>query len=101
MMLDSAVKHAGLEPLLDKVLSVDTVGIYKPDGRVYQLAVDEMGASPDQICFVSANAWDCSGSANFGFQNAHINRFGQPPENLPGKSRAHITSLSELLPLLT
>ncbi len=99
-MLDAAVKSSGLEPLLDKVLSVEEVGIYKPDSRVYQLAVDHMEASPDQICFVSANSWDCSGSSNFGFQNAHVNRFGQPEENLPGEPRAIIKSLSELLPLL-
>ncbi len=99
-MLDSAVKSSGLEPLLDKLLSVEEVGIYKPDKRVYQLAVDHMEASPDQICFVSANAWDCSAGANFGFQNAHINRFSQPPERLPGAPRAVIKSLSDLLPLL-
>lgn len=99
-MLDAAVTSSGLEPLLDKVLSVEEVGIYKPDRRVYQLAVDHMEASPDQICFVSANSWDCNGSSNFGFQNAHVNRFGQPEENLPGEPRAIIKNLSELLPLL-
>lgn len=99
-MLDAAAENSGLAPLLDKVLSVDAVGIYKPDARVYQLAVDEMGATPAEICFVSANAWDCAGGANFGFQNAHINRFGQPPERLPGTPRAIIASLADLLPLL-
>ncbi|RMF11026.1 MAG: haloacid dehalogenase type II [Alphaproteobacteria bacterium] len=99
-MLDAAVENSGLGRLLDQVLSVEEVGIYKPDRRVYQLAVDRTGAAPEEICFVSANAWDCSGGANFGFQNAHINRFGQPEERLPGTPRAVITSLSELPPLL-
>ncbi|GAB4228341.1 MAG: haloacid dehalogenase type II [Methyloligellaceae bacterium] len=99
-MLDAAVKNSGLGRLLDQVLSVEEVGIYKPDRRVYQLAVDRTGAAPEEICFVSANAWDCSGGANFGFQNAHINRFGQPEERLPGTPRAVIASLSELPPLL-
>lgn len=99
-MLAAAVESSGLAPLLDEVLSVDEVGIYKPDRRVYQLAVDRMKASPDAICFVSANAWDCAGAANFGFRNAHINRFGQPPERLPGEPRAVIASLAELVPLL-
>ncbi len=99
-MLDAAARHSGLEPHLDEVLSVEDVGIYKPDARVYQLAVDRTGAGAEAICFVSANAWDCSGGANFGFQNAHINRFGQPPERLPGTPRAEIASLSELLDLL-
>lgn len=100
MMLDAAVTSSGLEPLLDQVLSVEDVGIFKPDPRVYQLAVDRLGVGPEEICFVSANAWDCNGSSNFGFQNAHVNRFGQPEERLPGEPRAIIKSLSELLPLL-
>ena len=100
MMLEAATENSGLAPLLDRVLSVEEVGIYKPDSRVYQLAVDKTGAQPEQICFVSANSWDCAGGANFGFQNAHINRFGQPLERLPGTPRAEIASLAELLPLL-
>lgn len=99
-MLDAAVKHSGLADLLDLVLSVDEVGVYKPDPRVYQLAVDRTGCASAEICFVSANAWDCSGGAHFGFQNAHVNRFGQPEERLPGKARVVIKSLAELLPIL-
>lgn len=99
-MLSAAAGSSGLAPLLDAVLSVDEVGVYKPDRRIYQLAVDRMKAAPEEICFVSANAWDCAGGANFGFRNVHINRFGQPPERLPGEPRVIMTSLSELLPLL-
>lgn len=99
-MLDAAAKNSGLAPLLDHILSVADVGIYKPDSRVYQMAVDATGSTPDQICFVSANAWDCNGGANFGFQNAHVNRFDQPEERMPGEPRAIIRSLAELLPLL-
>lgn len=99
-MLDAAVSHSGLAGVLDHVLSVEEVGVYKPDPRVYRLAVDRTGAVAEEICFVSANAWDCNGSANFGFQNAHVNRFGQPEEVLPGEPRAIIKNLSELLPLL-
>lgn len=99
-MLSAAVGNSGLGPVLDEVLSVDEIGVYKPDRRIYQLAVDRMGAAPDEICFVSANAWDCAGGANFGFRNVHINRFAQPREMLPGEPRALIASLAELLPLL-
>ncbi len=99
-MLAAAVEASGLEPLLDHVLSVEDVGIFKPDGRVYQMAVDRFGVLKDEICFVSANAWDASGAADFGFQVAHLNRFSQPPERLPGKPKAIMTSLSELPPVL-
>lgn len=99
-MLQSAVENSGLAPHFDEVLSVHEVGIYKPSPKVYQLAVDRMGVAPDEICFVSANAWDCAGSAAFGFQVAHLNRFGQPVERLPGKPRVILKSLSELPPVL-
>jgi 2-haloacid dehalogenase len=57
-MLDSAVKNAGIDGLLDAILSVEEVGVYKPDPRVYQLAVDRLGIPAPQISFQSSNAWD-------------------------------------------
>ena len=50
---------------------------------------------------MSSNAWDVAGSASFGFQVAHINRFDQPPERLPGKPKAILASLSELPPIIS
>ena len=99
-MLDAAVGSAGLAELLDQVLSVETVGIYKPDRRVYQLAVDSLGMNAERICFVSTNAWDAAGAAHFGFKVAWMNRFDKQPDRLPGEIRAEITSLSELPGLL-
>lgn len=99
-MLAAAVEASGLKPLLDEVLSVEDVGIFKPDGRVYQMAVDRLGVQKEEICFVSANAWDAAGAADFGFQVAHLNRFNQPPERLPGQPKAIMKSLSELPPVL-
>lgn len=99
-MLAAAVEASGLKPLLDEVLSVEDVGIFKPDGRVYQMVLDTFGTQNDEVCFVSANAWDASGAADFGFQVAHLNRFNQPPERLPGTPKAILKSLSELPPVL-
>ncbi len=99
-MLEAAVASAGLTDLLDAALSVEDVGIYKPDRRVYQLAVERLAMAPGRICFVSTNAWDAAGAAHFGFRVAWMNRFGQIPERLPGKPAAVIESLSELPALL-
>jgi len=99
-MLHAAIESAGLESLLDHSLSIEDVGIYKPDPRVYQLAVERLGVEAERICFVSTNAWDASGAANFGFRVAWMNRFGQQPERLPGDLSAVITSLDELPGLL-
>jgi 2-haloacid dehalogenase len=95
-MLTQAVSHAGLDTLLDHVLSVDAVGIYKPDPRTYQLAVDAFGLPPGQIGFVSANAWDVAGAAHFGLAVCHLNRFSRPPEHLPAKPLTVINALSDV-----
>lgn len=100
-MLASAVASAGLGDCLDHVLSAEEVGIFKPNARVYQLAVDRIGVAKDTICFVSANGWDIAGAAHFGFQAVWLNRFGMAPERLPGRPRAVITALRDLMPLLS
>ncbi len=99
-MLDAAINSADLGPLLDQSLSVEDVGIYKPDRRVYQLAVERLGVEAQRICFVSTNAWDASGAAHFGFRVAWMNRFGQQPERLPGQLSTVMASLDELPGLL-
>lgn len=100
-MLAAAVGHAGIADLLDEVLSVEEVGVYKPDARVYQLAVDRLAAGrPEAIAFVSTNGWDARGAANFGFQVAWMNRFGAQLDRLPGEPKAIIGGLDELPRLL-
>lgn len=97
-MLNSAVNNAGLE--LDAVSSVDKIGIYKPDGRIYQMACDDLNVTKERVCFMSSNAWDAWAAANFGFQVVWVNRFNQPPERLPGTLRETIQDLNALPVLL-
>ena len=99
-MLEAAVENSGLGTLIPKILSVEKAGVFKPDPRVYQIAVDELDLKPQEIVFQSSNAWDASGAAAFGFKVAWVNRFGQSPERLPGKPDVEITDLSELTELL-
>ena len=99
-MLDAAVQSAGLGNRLDAVLSVEEVGIYKPDARVYQLAVDRLGVARDETCFLSSNCWDAKGAAHYGFKVAWINRFDRETDRLPGDFVTVIRRLDELPPLL-
>jgi 2-haloalkanoic acid dehalogenase type II len=85
MMLDAAVNAAGLGSLLDAVLSVEEVGVYKPHAKVYQLAVDRIGVPASAIAYESSNAWDAYAASAFGMQVAGCNRYGQWPERSPGK----------------
>jgi 2-haloacid dehalogenase len=91
-----SVKAAGLKPLLDAVLSVEEVGVYKPHPKVYQLAVDRLGVPADAIAFQSSNAWDAYAASAFGMQVVWCNRYGQRPERLPGKPDRMVKSLAEL-----
>ena len=95
-MLDAAVKAAKLETLLDAVLSVEEVGVYKPHPRVYQLAVDRLGIPASVISFQSSNAWDAYAASAFGMQVVWCNRYGQRRERLPGSPDREIKSLAEL-----
>ncbi len=99
-MLAAAVRNAKIADRLDAVLSVEEIGVYKPDPRVYRLAVDRLGVEAGRIAFQSSNAWDANGAAAFGFRVAWINRFGQRPERLPGEIAAEIATLDELPGLL-
>ncbi|NQW02123.1 MAG: haloacid dehalogenase type II [Rhodospirillales bacterium] len=98
-MLASAVTNAGLNEVLDGVLSVDKLRVFKPDSRVYQMAVDDLGVAKNRICFMSSNAWDACAAANFGFRVVWVNRFAQAEERIPGKQEFEISNLAELPPL--
>jgi len=99
-MLEAVVKSSGLEDLVQTILSVEMVGIFKPDPTVYQLAVDRLGVTAAEIVFMSANAWDAVGATAFGLRVAWINRFAQRPERLPFQPDVEIKTLAELPALL-
>ena len=94
-MLDAAVIKAGIGDLFDAVLSVELVGVYKPHPKVYQLAVDRLAIPAEAISFQSSNAWDAYAASAFGMRVVWCNRYGQPPERLPGKPDREIASLAE------
>ena len=100
-MLDSALRHAGLDKLFEHVLSVEDVGIYKPSRRVYRLAMQKLGIQDaPSICFVSANAWDAQAAAQFGFQAVRVMRAPGFDDRIPGRPAARIDSLAKLLELV-
>ena len=99
-MLEAVVKSSGLEELVQIILSVEMVGIFKPDPAVYQLAVNQLGVTAAEIVFMSSNAWDAVGATAFGLRVAWINRFAQRPERLPFQPDIEIKTLDQLPGLL-
>ena len=99
-MLKAAVDSAGIAGLLDALLSVDILGVYKPDPRVYRLATDLFGIASSEVCFQSSNAWDAHAAKAVGFRVVWCNRSGQTAERLPGPPDAEVKTLAELPALL-
>ncbi len=79
-MLDKAARAAGIDGLVDHILSAHEVGIFKPSSRVYRLAMTKFGAAREEITFVSSNRWDVAGASAFGFSAMWLNRSHAPDE---------------------
>jgi len=93
-MLDGAVKSAGIGALLDDVLSVESVGIFKPARVVYDLVGQRFGCAPEEVLFVSSNGWDACAAAGYGFNTVWVNRAGDPVDRLPAAPDRQLTDLS-------
>lgn len=101
-MLEGAVGSADIGDRLDAVLSVESVGVFKPDPSVYKLVTDHFGLSDrSSVAFMSSNGWDAAAAAYYGFQVVWINRFGKPWERLEGAPKAVLTSLETLPDLIS
>lgn len=99
-MLRTGMAAAGIADCLDEVLSVASVGMFKPAPEVYRLATERLGLAAAEIAFLSANGWDVHGAASFGLQTIWVNRGGGPDERLPGVPAATLRSLAALPELL-
>ena len=73
-MLSGAVESAGIGDMLDAVLSVESLGVFKPHASVYTMVDQHFGVKPSQVLFVSSNGWDASYAAHHGFQTVWVNR---------------------------
>ncbi|KAG1648019.1 (S)-2-haloacid dehalogenase 1 [Nymphon striatum] len=95
-MLDGAVRSAGVGSYLDEILSVESVGIFKPDARVYDLVGQRFAVPKEEVLFVSSNGWDAAGAAGYGFASAWVNRLSEPVDRLPWRPDY---TLSDLFPI--
>jgi 2-haloacid dehalogenase len=99
-MLAKAVEHAKIGHLLDEVLSVEEVGVFKTHPKVYQLACNRLGVGKGAIAFMSSNAWDVWAASAFGMRTVWCNRNGNLLERLPGKPDREVKTLEGLAKLV-
>lgn len=95
-MLDAAIASAGIGHLLDDVLSVERVGVFKPARAVYDLVGARFHCAPQHVLFVSANGWDAAAAAAYGFETVWVNRDGDPCDRLPARPHHIVTDLRDI-----
>ena len=96
-LLNELVKSNNLENLFDDIFSIEEVGVYKPNSKVYDMPVKKYKIRKDEIAFLSANTWDVSGGGNYGYQAVWVNRNNNIFDNLDFKPKLEIKNLSGLL----
>lgn len=99
-MLQAAVTSSGLARLLDHVISVDQVKQFKTHPACYDMAPATLKLKPQEILFVSSNAWDVLGATWYGFTTCWVNRQGMPFETIgqpPHHTCANLSALTEIL----
>ena len=99
-LLNELVKSNDLDDLFDDLFSIEEVGIYKPDSKVYDLPIKRYKIKKNEVVFLSANTWDVSGGGNYGFNSIWVNRNNSIFDNLDYKPQNEIKNLNELTKLI-
>ena len=100
LLLSQLVKSNNIDNLFDDLFSIEEVGIYKPDAKVYDLPIKKYKIEKSQVAFLSANTWDVSGGGNYGYQSIWVNRNNDIFDNLDYKPINQIKNLNELINLI-
>ena len=99
-LLNELVKSNDLDDLFDDLFSIEEVGIYKPDSKVYDMPVKKYKINSSEITFLSANTWDVSGGGNYGYNSIWVNRNKAIFDNLDFKPKDEISDLTQLLEII-
>ena len=99
-ILNELVVSNGLKDIFDDIFSVEEVGIFKPDSKVYDLPINKYNIEKNEVLFLSANTWDVSGAGNYGYNTVWVNRNNNIFDKLDFEPNQQISNLSELLDLI-
>jgi len=99
-LLNELVKSNNLNNLFDDLFSIEEVGIYKPDAKVYDIPINKYKIKPSEITFLSANTWDVSGGGNYGYNAIWVNRNKNTFDNLDYSPKYKINNLKGLIEIL-
>ena len=99
-LLNELVKSNNLENIFDDLFSIEEVGIYKPDSKVYDMPIKKYQIKADEIAFLSANTWDVSGGGNYGYNAIWVNRNKNIFDNLDYKPKNEVSNLTQIVDIV-
>ena len=99
-LLKELVENNNIRNCFDDIFSIESVGVYKPDSKVYEMPIKKYACNPDNICFMSSNTWDVSGGGIFGYNAVWVNRSNKVFDKLSYKPKFVINNLKELIKII-
>tara|TARA_B100000965_G_scaffold141790_1_gene118064 strand:+ start:3879 stop:4544 length:666 start_codon:yes stop_codon:yes gene_type:complete len=99
-LLNELVKSNNLNNIFDDIFSIEEVGIYKPDSKVYDIPIKKYQIKKNEVAFLSANTWDVSGGGNYGYNSIWVNRNNSIFDKLDYEPKEQIKNLKEILDLI-
>ena len=99
-LLNELVRSNNLENIFDDIFSIEEVGVYKPDSKVYDIPIKKYQIQRNEVAFLSANTWDVSGGGNYGYNSIWVNRNDNTFDNLDYMPKHQIKDLSKLLDII-
>ena len=99
-LLNELVKSNNIENIFDDIFSIEDVGIYKPDSRVYDIPAKKYQIQKNEVAFLSANTWDVSCGGNYGYNAIWVNRNNNIFDNLDYKAKNEVKNLNHLLDII-
>jgi len=99
-LLNKLVSSNDLTDIFDDIFSIEEVGIYKPDSKVYDLPIKKYQIKKDEVAFLSSNTWDVSGGGNYGYNSIWVNRNKNIFDNLDYKPKNEVGNLKQLLDIV-
>jgi len=99
-LLNQLVKSNNLDNIFDDIFSVEEVGIYKPESKVYEIPVKKYQINAGEVVFLSSNTWDVSGGGNYGYNAIWVNRNKDIFDNLDYKPKNEVSDLTQVLEIV-
>lgn len=97
---EGMLDRAGVLDRLERCMSVDEVGRWKPAPEPYLHAAAQCGVPPDQVALVAVHPWDIDGAKRAGLGAGWINRKNRPyprPFQEPDVSGPDLVAVAERL----